>query len=251
MKKLLVITSAILALSSVNVMAADYNKPQTAVQTTVGEKIDDAKIVTVINADFVKDDELSAIQINVDSTKGNVILRGIVPSKTAKERAEKIAKSAEGVGKVDNRLEVTNNGSIGNSIANRNLDKHQGETVPYSAKNEHTMKNEVHVNDREPVNKGINQAGIKKNATEMKRDVKDNAETVGDKIDDAGTNVLINTAFAADKDLSAFKIDVDVKDGKAWLKGTAPSLEAKNRATDIARKVGGVTTVHNELIVTK
>ena len=97
MKKLLVITSAILALSSVNVMAADT----TANHPTVGQRIDDAKIVTVVNADLVKDKELSALKINVDSTQGKVLLQGTAPNMMAKERAEKIAKSVEGVTSVD------------------------------------------------------------------------------------------------------------------------------------------------------
>lgn len=201
MKKLLTITAAILTLSSVNVMAADYQKQHNTTNATVGETIDDAKIVTVVNGKLVKDKELSAIQINVDSNKGNVILRGIAPSKTSKSRAEDIAKSVEGVVTVDNQIEVTHNGNTVNNTKN------------------------------------------------IKNKTENAANTVGNKIDDAAINVAINTKLAGDDDLSSLKINVDVKNGKVWLKGTAPSLQAKNRATQLAKEVEGVKSVHNELTI--
>lgn len=211
MKKTLAITTAILALSSMNAIAAsDYKKQgaNTTATATVGETIDDAKIVTVINADLLNDKELSAVQINVDSDKGKVILRGIAPNVGAKQRAEKIASSVEGVVNVDNRLEVTNNGKTVGTVTN------------------------------------ITKENIKDKSYET-------STTVGTKIDDAAINLAVNAKLAADEELSSLKINVDVKKGKVWLKGTAPTLMSKNRATDLAKSVDGVKKVRNQLVVVK
>jgi osmotically-inducible protein OsmY len=55
--------------------------------------------------------------------------------------------------------------------------------------------------------------------------------------------------LATDKDLSAIKIDVDTKDGVVTLTGPAPSESARDRATEIAKNVKGVSSVNNQLTV--
>lgn len=209
MKKLLLITTAtILALSATHSMATDKSN-----STTLGQKIDDAKIVTVVNADLVKDKELSALKINVDSTQGKVLLQGTAPNMMAKERAEKIAKSVEGVTSVDNKIVI-------------------------STESKNSSYNTVKENTKEI-------------AQDTKKEAKDVAHKAEKKLDDAGINVAINSSLAADSELSALKINVDVTNGNVLLKGTAPSMMAKNRATELAHKVDGVKSVNNQLTVSK
>ncbi len=69
------------------------------------------------------------------------------------------------------------------------------------------------------------------------------------KIDDATITSRVNAALAADKDLSAVKIDVDTKDGVVTLSGPAPTPEAASKATKLAKDVKGVTSVNNKLTV--
>jgi hyperosmotically inducible periplasmic protein len=71
----------------------------------------------------------------------------------------------------------------------------------------------------------------------------------GDKVDDASITTKVNAALAADKDLSAIRIDVDTQNGVVTLSGPAPSATAKEKASDIARNVKGVTSVNNQLTV--
>lgn len=73
--------------------------------------------------------------------------------------------------------------------------------------------------------------------------------TMGEKIDDVTITATVSTGLAKDPDLSAIKINVDTKDGVVTLKGPAPSAAAKDKATDIARQVKGVTSVNNQLVV--
>jgi osmotically-inducible protein OsmY len=71
----------------------------------------------------------------------------------------------------------------------------------------------------------------------------------GDKVDDASITAKVNAELASDKDLSAIKIDVDTKNGVVTLTGPAPSASARERATEIARNVKGVSSVNNKLTV--
>ena len=73
--------------------------------------------------------------------------------------------------------------------------------------------------------------------------------SAADKIDDATITTKVNAALAADKDLSAIKIDVDTQDGVVTLSGPAPTASAKQRATEVARGIKGVSSVNNQLTV--
>ncbi|WP_395058913.1 BON domain-containing protein [Polaromonas sp.] len=75
--------------------------------TTMGEKIDDAVITTSVNASFVKDTDLSAIKINVDTKGGVVTLMGPAPTAAAKDKATDLARQVKGVVSVNNQLVVT------------------------------------------------------------------------------------------------------------------------------------------------
>lgn len=73
--------------------------------------------------------------------------------------------------------------------------------------------------------------------------------SAGDKIDDALITTKVKAAIAADKDLSAIKIDVDTQNGVVTLSGPAPTATAKERASEIARNVKGVSSVNNQLTI--
>jgi len=73
--------------------------------------------------------------------------------------------------------------------------------------------------------------------------------TIGGKIDDAAITASVKTGLARDPDLSAIKIDVDTKNGVVTLIGPAPTSIARDRATEIAKAVKGVTSVSNQLAV--
>lgn len=72
----------------------------------VGDKVADAAITASVNAELAKDNQLSALKINVDTTDGHVVLRGSAPSPDARDRATRLASAVKGVTGVDNHLEV-------------------------------------------------------------------------------------------------------------------------------------------------
>lgn len=66
---------------------------------------------------------------------------------------------------------------------------------------------------------------------------------------DAAITVEVKAMLAKDPNLSALAINVDTAGGRVALRGTAPTAVAKDRATELARSVSGVTAVENELAV--
>ncbi|OON60909.1 hypothetical protein B0920_18385 [Massilia sp. KIM] len=66
----------------------------------------DAALTGKVKASLVADKDLSAMDINVDTEKGVVMLNGFVPSKAEAAKAEKVAKGVEGVTSVKNNLKV-------------------------------------------------------------------------------------------------------------------------------------------------
>lgn len=74
---------------------------------SVKNSIDDATITAKVNATLAKDPDLSAVKIDVDTVGGKVTLNGPAPTTVARDRAETLAKSVEGVTAVNNQLVVT------------------------------------------------------------------------------------------------------------------------------------------------
>ena len=72
----------------------------------VAAAADAASITAAVNAGLIKDNELSAIKINVDTKDGVVTLTGEAPNAAAKDRAADIAKAVKGVSSVNNNLSV-------------------------------------------------------------------------------------------------------------------------------------------------
>ena len=67
----------------------------------------DAAITVAVNAALAKDDQLSALRINVDTVDGRVSLAGAAPNEAARDRATTLAQQVEGVKSVENRLAIT------------------------------------------------------------------------------------------------------------------------------------------------
>lgn len=86
-------------------------------------------------------------------------------------------------------------------------------------------------------------------AAEAKRDMKEAGADAKNAVNDASITATVNAKLAADKELSALRINVDTVDGRVALRGTAPTPAAKDRATQLASAVDGVRSVENQLVV--
>jgi hyperosmotically inducible periplasmic protein len=72
----------------------------------IGEHIDDATITTKIKTKIAADSILNAFNIDVDTDVGVVTLSGRVATADARTKAERIARSTQGVKGVHNDLRV-------------------------------------------------------------------------------------------------------------------------------------------------
>ncbi|WP_028605306.1 BON domain-containing protein [Ottowia thiooxydans] len=85
---------------------AEMRADASAAGSRMAEAAGDAAITASVSAGLMKDPDLSAIKINVDTSNGVVSLKGPAPNAAAKDRAETIAKGVSGVKSVSNMLEV-------------------------------------------------------------------------------------------------------------------------------------------------
>lgn len=79
-----------------------------AVGQEVGDKTADATITSAVKMKLAADKTVDALDINVDTTAGNVTLTGKVRTKAAADQAVSLAKSVEGVKNVKTNLTITN-----------------------------------------------------------------------------------------------------------------------------------------------
>ena len=73
---------------------------------TAAEIASDTAITSTINSRYVKDDLVSAFDVNVDTNRGIVTLYGNVPSQRAAQRAVELARTVKGVNRVQSKLTV-------------------------------------------------------------------------------------------------------------------------------------------------
>ena len=100
------IASIAAAMGTVALLSA--TAPVFAAEST-GDYMDDTAISTKIKASLVKDQELKAFDIHVDTDHGVVHLAGNVDSKVQKADAVRIAKTTNGVKDVVNDIVVGKN----------------------------------------------------------------------------------------------------------------------------------------------
>ena len=74
-------------------------------------------------------------------------------------------------------------------------------------------------------------------------------EGTGEYIDDSTITTKVKSAILGDSALKVFQINVETFKGEVQLSGFVDSAAAKQKAGEVARGVGGVKSVKNNLIV--
>jgi hyperosmotically inducible periplasmic protein len=74
----------------------------------IGDKTSDATITSAIKMKFAADKTVDALDINVDTSDGNVTLTGKVRAQTEADQALTLARSVEGVKTVTPHLTISN-----------------------------------------------------------------------------------------------------------------------------------------------
>lgn len=75
-------------------------------QRTAGQTVDDSAINAKVKSQLLADPEVSGLNVNVTTYRGQVQLSGYVANNEQRQRAEQIAKKVEGVKSVSNDLIV-------------------------------------------------------------------------------------------------------------------------------------------------
>lgn len=76
-------------------------------------------------------------------------------------------------------------------------------------------------------------------------------QTAGEAVDDSVVTAKVKARLIDDEVTKAYQINVETFKGIVQLSGSVDSEEARTRATDLARNVGGVKDVKNSLQVRK
>ena len=74
-------------------------------------------------------------------------------------------------------------------------------------------------------------------------------ESTGEYIDDSTITTKVKAAIFNDPSLKVFQINVETFKGEVQLSGSVDSDQIVNKAGQVARGVGGVKSVKNDLIV--
>lgn len=75
----------------------------------VADTAKDVAITAEVNTLLARDNQLSALKIDVDTNNGQVVLQGSAPNDAARARAADLARSVGGVINVENKLTVQGN----------------------------------------------------------------------------------------------------------------------------------------------
>ncbi len=112
MRKTIAITVASLVVGGVAALptyaddAKDAKKEAQSTTQRAGEAVDDASVLAKIKSSMLRSPEVEGLDVNVDVKDGVVTLSGSADTQTERSSAEKIAKSADGVKRVENRITV-------------------------------------------------------------------------------------------------------------------------------------------------
>lgn len=78
----------------------------TPTRESLGESVDDSLITTKVKAAFVNDNDVSALNISVETFKGIVQLSGFADNERELQRAAEIARNVDGVKSVKNDIRL-------------------------------------------------------------------------------------------------------------------------------------------------
>jgi hyperosmotically inducible periplasmic protein len=82
--------------------------PTFSADTSVGQKVDDAALLTKIKTDLLATKNVDGLDVNVDVKDGRVTLSGSANSEAERTKAESIAKGTKGVMGVENKIVLKN-----------------------------------------------------------------------------------------------------------------------------------------------
>ncbi len=238
----------------------------------VGQYVNDAALTGKVKAALAANQITDAIEIEVETTRGVVLLEGEVDSGIEKVQAEKAAMSVDGVEGVMNKLEIASTSGMGEGSAIKQYIGDAAVTTKVKASlaaDMITEATEISVETDRGVVKLTGQVdsyeeklqaskvaygidGVKKVENELTlapdADGKDKG-AIGRYINDAAVTTKVKAALAADSVTEAIEINVETTRGVVLLSGVVDSEKEVKQATQVAMSIDGVRDVMNRLSV--
>jgi hyperosmotically inducible protein len=223
----------------------------------------DDQIISSAQKSYVFKHNLKDDDIKIQSKDGVVTLTGSVSEESHKTLARETVAGVSGVKKVDNRLDVK-----GQSLAAVNSDAWLITKVKTSLlfhRSVSATSTEVDAQDGVVTLQGDAASQAQKDlTTEYAKDVdgvkeiknvmvvatpSEQAQTAGDKIDDASITGLSKMTLLYHRSTSGLNTSVTTKNGVVTLTGKAKNAAEKDLATKYVNDVNGVKSVKNQMII--
>jgi osmotically-inducible protein OsmY len=223
----------------------------------------DDQIISSAQKSYVFKHNLKDDDIKIQSKDGVVTLTGSVSEESHKTLARETVAGVSGVKKVDNRLDVK-----GQSLAAVNSDAWLITKVKTSLlfhRSVSATSTEVDAQDGVVTLQGDAASQAQKDlTTEYAKDVdgvkevknvmvvatpSEQAQTAGDKIDDASITGLSKMTLLYHRSTSGLNTSVTTKNGVVTLTGKDKSAAEKDLATKYVNDVNGVKSVKNQMII--
>ena len=105
--------------------------------------------------------------------------------------------------------------------------------------------------DSRTAGQGVDKAigEVKSQGSAAKTAAQGAANTATSSAADAAITVKVNAAIVADTRLKVMRVNVDTKDGRVTLMGSAPDAGSRDTATALVKAIEGVVDVDNQLRV--
>ena len=192
------------------------------------EEVSAAWITAKIQSQYFIDDDVRGLDIDVTTTDtGVVTLEGEVSDAAARDRAQQIAQTTEGVRRVENRLRLE-----GQTRA--------AQAAPAAATATQSA-------ERQPTG---GQPADKRQPMDADTPTMVDAEGLEDvPVADNWITMKIQSKYFLDGDVAARRIDVSTRDGVVTLRGQVENERQHRQALALARTTDGVQSVTDELQV--
>jgi hyperosmotically inducible protein len=193
---------------------AETTPSQNASERSAGEAIDDATITAAVKTKLLADERTEGFDINVDTVKGVVTLRGGADNADAKKAAQELAGQVDGVILIKNELIVA-----------------AEDTELREEANTATASGELR--------ESVDSDGAADNTV----------ADAGENVDDAWITSKVKTQLLADTEVKGTQINVDTEANIVTLTGTAQNDAAKEAAIRIAAATKGVKSVRADKLL--
>ena len=184
-------------------------------ERSFGDRVDDAALTASVKGKLLWSRHAEAMNTDVDSERGVVTLSGFATTEEAKQAAEKLASSTDGVRSVVNEIEV-----------DPDFHENAGATSLAQAGASGT------VSAGDPM--------LEHNAQATDPDDEDSLTS---EASDAWITSKVKATLMASRSVNSFDINVDVEDGVVTLSGELDDEADKELAIELAQNVRGVRNV--------